>query len=408
MNRIAYFVIAIWIIFSIKAHSQGGSTYSIFGIGEVIHNTSAIYDAIGTTAIAIPMDNGINLVNPALWGKLTQTRIRAGYRFNQHLINSNNQLHWQNNGKVHTILYGLSVDTSRGFSIAFGFNPYSTVNYYISKKNTVGIDDYSLSVEELYQGSGGISQIFVGSSFRPAKNLFVGASIFGDFGTINSSIRTLAYGANASSSYIEKTDYFIGAGYRFGIFSEHIPNLGIGAFIETRNKTKLNTEEFYVYELTLDTTFKTESKINLPKSFGLGVSYKFGRTSIGIDFVEMDFAQVNYNLGLRAKFGKEHKISFGISRTRNPDYFAPFWDRITLNAGTYWKSHYLKLDNSKINEYAITFGFDSQIVGSAFLSAAFVFGAKIPELSSLPREYFGRMILEISIGETWFVPFRRD
>ncbi|MFN3307383.1 MAG: hypothetical protein ACK42Z_09405, partial [Candidatus Kapaibacteriota bacterium] len=63
---------------------------------------------------------------------------------------------------------------------------------------------------------------------------------------------------------------------------------------------------------------------------------------------------------------------------------------------------------STINEYAFSFGFEFPIVGSAMLNSGFVFGARIPPVNNLPKEYFGRMILEITLGETWFVPFRRQ
>jgi hypothetical protein len=81
---------------------------------------------------------------------------------------------------------------------------------------------------------------------------------------------------------------------------------------------------------------------------------------------------------------------------------------MTYNFGSYYKYLYPRIDGGKINEYALSFGFEFPIVGSAAINAGFVFGARIPQASSLQKEYFGRMILEITLGETWFVPFRRE
>lgn len=389
--------------------AQGGSTYSIFGIGDIIYNSSAVYDGLGTTAIAVPSEHSINLLNPALWGKLTQTRIRGGYRFNQNLIKNEGNRLFQNNGKVDAILYGFAIDTSIGASIAFGFNTYSTVNYFIARNLSVSMDDYSLTVKDVYQGSGGISQFFLGASYRPFNWFYFGTSIIADIGTINASIKTYVRGANAASAYTDKTDYFVGIGFRTGALLELDNQFRVGSTIEFHSPpTKLTRNTRYIYELTIDTTFETNETIRLPLTFGIGASFLSGKFLFASDLIFQDFSKLNYNLGPRANFGTQTKISFGISRIRNKSYFASFTDKITYNFGVYYKKLYVEIDKNSIREFAGSFGFEIPIVGSAIFNAGFVFGARLPSANSLPKEYFGRMILEFSLGERWFVPFRRD
>lgn len=387
--------------------SQGGSTYSIFGIGDLIHNSSAVYDGLSETAIAVPSEHSINLVNPALWGKLTKSRIRGGYRFNQNLItNSQNRL-YQNNGKVDALLYALAIDTSTGSSIVFGFNSYSTVNYLIAQNSTVSIADYELNVKDVYQGSGGISQAFFGASYRPINWLYIGALLSADFGTINTTANTYVYGTNASSAYTEKTDYFIGMGFRIGTLLELSNQIRFGAFIENHSPTKYTRSTHYIYELSIDTTFETSDKIHLPLAFGLGASVIIEKFLLCSDFKIYDFSNLTYNRSPRTKFKPESRFSVGLSRLPNKSLYAPFADRIAYNFGLYYKSLYVEIDNHSISEFGGSFGFEIPIVGSAIFDAGFVFGRRLPSLSSLPSEYFGKMILEISLGERWFVPFRR-
>ncbi|MCX7909851.1 MAG: hypothetical protein N2560_10120 [Ignavibacteria bacterium] len=396
------------LIISYNTFSQGGSNFSIYGIGDIMHNSSAVYDALGGCAIAIPKENSINLVNPALWGFLSQTRIRAGYRFNQNLVQTENAHLWQNNGKVDGITYGLAVDTSKGFSIVFGFNTFSTVNYYISKKVEVSIDDYVLHGNNYYQGSGGISQGFLGVSFRPVDFLYLGAAVVTNFGTINTYNRTLVWGSYASSAITEKNDYFVGLGLRTGLLFQPFQNSYFGFFYEANNKTSVKTYTQYSYELTLDTTFESQTKVDMPNSFGLGFSYKIGRTFFTTEYSSRDFKKMNYNLAPRTTLDKEQKFAFGISYLGSKSIFTSYSNRITYNFGTYFKQLYPRVDGKKIDEYALSFGFEFPIVGSAMFNAGFVFGARKPEINTLPTEYFGRMILEITLGETWFVPFRRE
>lgn len=406
-NKFA-FLVFLFAISSSIAISQGGSNFSIYGIGDIIHNSSAVFDALGGCAVAVPKDNSINLVNPALWGFLKQTRIRAGYRFNQNLVQTEGASLWQNNGKVDGILYGLAVDTSRGFSIVFGFNPYSTVNYYISKPVEVVIDDYVLKGNNYYLGSGGLTQAFLGFSFQPFDALFLGISGVTNFGTIQRYNRTLVSGNYASSAITEENDYFSGFGFRFGTLIRPLSQFYIGLAYELNNRITLKRNSTYIYELTLDTTFETESKFDMPSSFGLGVSYKFGRTLLTSEFTTRDFSKMSYNIGPRAKLDNEFKIAFGLSRLGSKSTFTSYTNRMTYNIGAYYKKLYPILDGSVINEYAFSFGFEFPIVGSAMFNSGFVFGARIPIINSLPKEYFGRMILEITLGETWFVPFKRE
>jgi len=398
----------IFLFSEFNGYAQGGSNYSIYGFGDIIHNSSAVYDALGGSAIAVPKENSINLLNPAMWGFISQTRIRAGYRFNQNLVQTENSHLFQNNGKVDGISYALAIDTAKGASIVFGFNTYTTVNYLISKKSIVEIEGYQLYVDNQYQGSGGLSQAFIGASFRPISFLYLGASLLGNFGTINSYNRTLVTGSYASSAITERNDYFLGMGFRFGLAVKPLENLLIGWFTETHHKANLKSYIRNYYELTLDTTFTTESKAEIPTAYGFGFSYRNGRTLITADFVQRDFKKVAYNLPPRVEFQAEPKVSVGVSFLGSRSLFASFAQRTTYNLGAYYKRLYAKIDGNSIDEYAFTFGFEFPIVGSATLNAGFVFGGRIPQISQLPKEYFGRMILEITLGETWFVPFRRE
>lgn len=409
MKNLLLFFLSLLFFVSLKAFAQGGSNFSIYGIGDIMHNSSGVYDGLGSCAIAVPKENSINLVNPALWGFLSQTRIRAGYRFNQNLVKAENSRLLQNNGKVDGIIYGLAVDTGRGFSIVFGFNAYSTVNYYISKKIEVVIDDYVLHGNNYYQGSGGITQGFLGLSFRPFDFLYLGGTLLTNFGTINTYNRTLVWGNYASSAITEKNDYFVGMGYRFGLLVEPLNNAFVGLFYENNNKAKIKSYSQHIYELSLDTTFESESKVDMPSSFGLGLSYRIGRTLLASELSYSDFSKMKYNIGPRTNLGKESKFAFGISYLGSKSVFTSFSNKVTYNVGGYIKQLYPKLDGGNINEYAFTFGFEFPIVGSGtMLNSGFVFGARIPQVVGLPSEYFGRMILEITLGETWFVPFRRE
>ena len=94
-------IIAVVIVFSsCMAYAQGGSNYSIFGIGDIRRSVSSAYDGLGGTQIAVTSSYAVNLLNPAAWGALESTRLQGGFRFNQQSISNGSTSADQNNGKL--------------------------------------------------------------------------------------------------------------------------------------------------------------------------------------------------------------------------------------------------------------------------------------------------------------------
>ena len=55
-----------------------------------------------------------------------------------------------------------------------------------------------------------------------------------------------------------------------------------------------------------------------------------------------------------------------------------------------------------------TFGFSAPFGKSSIFDFALVFGVRGEVNSPLVQEYFGRFYFNVSIGEEWFVPFKRE
>ena len=92
-------IVILFILTNAALFSQGGSNYSIFGVGELNYVNGAKYDALGGTSVAFPHATGINLSNPAMWSENEDTRIQLGYKFNQSLVSNQNQDLYQNNNQ---------------------------------------------------------------------------------------------------------------------------------------------------------------------------------------------------------------------------------------------------------------------------------------------------------------------
>ncbi len=404
----AIILLTVFVLFSLASFGQGGSNYSIFGIGDIISNVSSTYDGIAGTSIAIPSDYAINTRNPAMWSLVTTTRLQAGYHFNQNVIQNDKLTLWQNNGKASGILGIFSVDTAMGLSFSFGVHPYSSVNYLLTTPFEVDADGVKLSGTTTYQGNGGLSLGYLGGSVNLMQDLSIGAEIFGSFGFINTSNYTTIAEPNSYPSQNSISDNLYGYGLKGGLYYNVGKGLSLGAIFETHNSLTVDrTTKYYSYSLK-DTSFSKSFDMAIPLSYGFGASYVTGKFLFGADLSMQDFSNFNYQKDAKTKFRNNMLYSFGVSRVGNRSPFAPIMDKIAYNLGFGYKQLYYSVNNIDINEYFGSIGFEIPISTGTMLNAAFQIGSRGTTDSKLVKENFGRFTIDISIGETWFKPFKRE
>ncbi len=398
----------VFIVLSTPLFSQGGSNYSIFGVGELNHVNGAKYDALGGTSVAFPHSTGINLSNPAMWSENTDTRIQLGYKFNQSLVSNSNQDLYQNNGGLDGLLTLFNLDTAMGASVSMGFYSYTNINSLISTPVTVTANGETLSGVTIYEASGGITRVYFGFSIKPIDMLAIGAQIFGNTGLIQNSAQSVFNEANSFATYTEAKDGLGGTGFRFGLMLEPINNLRFGAYFEPSSSLSVDNELTFGSGLIDDTTFTSNANYDLPSNLGLGVSYETGKFIFGLDFNTSDYSSFQYNKYDNVQYSTYNSYSLGIHRVGNNSPNAKGLDSWGYSLGANIKNHYFQVNGVAIDEFSGSFGFTIPIRGTAELDAAISFGQRGTTDSGLIKESFGRLSVNISIGDTWFQPFNRS
>jgi hypothetical protein len=388
--------------------AQGGSNYTIFGIGDLYDNSSAGYVGLGGTCAAMPSETSINPLNPALWSTVTTTRLQAGYIFNQEIVNSNQQTVRQNNGKINGIKGLFCIDTSLGITVGFGLTPYTSVNYLIAKPFTVSKEGISIDGLETYEGTGGISQAYLGGSIRLFNSLALGVSAFAAFGNVGNSVVTELYDVNSTATFTDQLDNYTGYGFRGGMYFNGIPNLGIGAYIENHQPYKVQRMIDFRSQLLGDSITGYNLGLTIPTLYGAGISYTIGKVLIGADYSIQDFSNLNYQSNPGTKFKQYKHWSLGVSRLGSKSPGSNVYDKTTYNIGAGYNELYYSILGKDMNEYFGSFGVQVPLIGTAMLDAAIQIGTRGTKDNGLLQEYFGRLVIDVSIGETWFKPFHRE
>ncbi|MBC8125328.1 MAG: hypothetical protein H7X70_06305 [Candidatus Kapabacteria bacterium] len=396
------------LLFPLCTFAQGGSNYSSIGFGDLRRSVGALYDGMAGTSIAMPSDHGINTVNPALLGMSVYTRLQAGYRFNQNLINDNGASLKQNNGELDGLMVLFAVDTARGFGISFGVLPYSSVNYLVQRNFSTDIDGTPLTGRSVQSGTGGTSSLQLAASARLGAFYF-GLSVQTLFGLITLADNIFVDGFNERVRSTTSND-IRGVLLRGGVYYKASPTLSLGAFVSGGPSASLSTSYrtagVFSGNTYFDSTIAVESNTQLPFGVGLGASLQDGRSTFGVDLEFTDFSGITIPLPVGAEYVPSLRATFGYNR-QAAQYAQTFGEKLGLRAGAGFQRQYYSYKGADVNEFFASGGIDFPLGASATVDAALQGGYRGPSGGSL-YDYFMRFTLTVSIGETWFKPFARD
>ncbi|HRP02457.1 MAG TPA: hypothetical protein PLE30_07415 [Candidatus Kapabacteria bacterium] len=403
-------VIFLFLLSSHLIFSQGGSNYSIIGIGDINYDVNASYSGLAGTSIAFPAETSINFRNPAMWSLVNSTRLQAGYKFSQHInSNSSDNSVWQNNANLTGFSALFAIDTNHGISASIGIVPFTSINYLTSTKINQNINGMDLIGTNTYQGKGGITQAYLGLSTKIVDEIAIGATIYTNFGKVNNSLTTAFTNDPYLFEYSNlKDDYFSGIGYKAGLLIKPFANLSIGYFVDYNKQLQVESSYIFSSPLIGDTSFSRSNDYEFPISQGFGLSYLSGVFLFGADFSFQDFTNFQFNKGSNSSFTDSWQFSFGVNRFGNNSINAKTLDKVSYKFGVAARKLYYTVYDNNIMEYALNVGALIPFSESFNTDIGISFGSRTSAQAGMLSEYFMKFSVDLSIGEVWFIPFKRE
>ncbi len=403
--------IILFVFLSINIFASGGSIYSRFGKGDVSNFYFARQMAIGGGGASLIGSNNIFVYNPASIAGIKLTRVETGLRSYGNNLTTNTQSVYYSKTLFSGFAMALPIERSLGIAVSFGIVPFTNVNYAVKQSitNSIG-DDYNLTLE----GSGGISKIFLGTSYRLPFGWLLGAQYEYYFGKIDYTSKLVF---SETSSYknagFTNSNGHHGMGANFGLISndmssifgsESISDFRIGAFFN------------YFANLHTDSTFTAiasdgrldvengSALTKIPYKIGIGASIKFSKAYLfTLDFLYQPWSQYEIS-GIRSVNLTDYtKYSLGFEYKNNYSRNLNFWERIALRAGLSYENTQYTFNGEGINQYAIHAGVGIPVTFSNNLDIGFMAGVRGTKSNNLIKEYFYKLDVSVSFGELWFV-----
>ncbi|GJM59697.1 MULTISPECIES: hypothetical protein [Persicobacter] len=453
-NRYSLFglILFCW-FFAADLKAQVAQTpYSSLGVGNLMPQGYVSNLGKGGVGIASSAPWFINNLNPALLANNTSTLIEVGGFYEGRKVEDGEFSQYSSTGNLSYISIAFPVMFNR-WTMNFGFNPYSAVNYRINQ-GTVGVMDgpmapdgspYIYKSREL-RGDGGLRSAYWANGVRLNKNFSLGikASYLFGFYTreqisryyderafdLDPDIAEEAFAFNYLTAYqnvIEVSDFSFQLGGRYKGKLAEKTYINVGATYDFRADLSGNNEvvlerrvstenpydeQVFRQQISNDPDFETI----IPAKLGLGVSlekdYKY---SIAVDFTQQDWSAYASHIESSTNavsMGNSYRVAVGGEYI--PDFFSVrnYLSRVAYRAGFFYEqTPYLMVDanggTTSVTNMAVSAGATFPI-GYNSLSLAGVAGVRDAAVEGAFRETYFQLSVGVTFSERWFIRRKYD
>jgi hypothetical protein len=435
--------ISYWLLAncSLSAQTSDVSPYSRYGLGDLNNQPGAMGFSMGETGNALHNQVNppffINLKNPASYcyysiipadstekSTIKMATFEAGLIDNDIRLSSQGITSTSNNGYFGYAAFAFPV--SKRVGAGFGIVPFSSVGYII---NTTTYANNIGTMTNEYSGAGGINRIYTGLGYKPFKWLSLGANLNYIFGTI-ANTEDLIYPTNLqdfNSERVETTSIhdFYGS---YGIMLDLLPknakewyltlgcDFSLSAPISvTYNLLEASTSNGFTGNYYNDTIVDSGAagKLRIPMMIGGGIAIGRGdKWCFTADFDYGDWSKFNYfsteetlanswHAGAGFQFVPRRQTDPGIE-----SYFSVIRYRIGFSVS----QSYLNIDNTPVNDYAISLGLacplgrfkDLSRGEASVLNLGVQFGQMGTTSNNLLQEQYVKILFSFTFNSRWF------
>lgn len=428
-KRINYITAILVLVcgFGAQAQVTTSSPYSRYGLGNIKGSLLPQFRAMGGISTAVGKVTGfnnINMQNPASYGTINLTTLDIG--MSASIINLSRGSTSESSFNSTFSHLAIAAPVTRRSALSFGILPYSDLGY--SYKNTTKVD--TTSVDQLYEGEGGLSKAYLGYGYRFGDHLRIGGNIEYIFGNLQTTRATEFASVGALNAKLQNKNsvgglnYSYGIQYDFNVGKKTVVTLGYSG--STSGKVN-STQSFYATQYTRDqsgnenTAIDTLSSINNGKSnLTLPLTHNFGiaiqqndKWLIGADFRMSKWSKTsinNVNQGLQDSWG----ASLGGQWTPDAYSYNSYIKRIDYRLGVSYDKTYIQVNNQDIKQMGASLGFGFPLPtatgGTAFYKINFTteVGQRGTLNNGLVKEQYINFHLGFTLNDTWFRKYRVD
>ena len=380
---------------------------------------------MGGASLASRNNQQINMANPASYTSVDSLSFLFEFGVFGKFSQFSNDIATINASDINFRYFALNFQITNWMATSLGLTPYSDVGYNVEvTENVSNVGD----VRYNYFGEGSLSKAYLGVAVEPIPNISVGANLNYMFGTLN---------RNAEVYFLEHADYYSIQKYEAMRMRDFNLNFGVQATLPLKENQHLvlaavleNQPKFAGFYSDLNSKYLTytvgsstnsdrdtlnfqneeKSHIQLPLSYGFGVSYvKENILEVNLDYFHQAWSKAKF-------FGSVNPIltdldKFAVGAEWIPDRFSirSYVNRIAYRAGIKYEKSYLMLNNQQINDFGISFGVGLPVYRSnSTINVSAELGKRGTKDNNLVLENYAKINLSVNLYDLWFIQRRFD
>lgn len=395
----------------------GGSSYSRYGIGDILYYGDSRLYAMSGTGIALIDDGFINGLNPAGLVRISSARFTGGFEYSRFSSKDESGTAIYSIGKLQGLAFAFPISKENGIVLSAEATPYSMVSYAIS--SSIYDSSTGLTHNQTFYGSGGLSYLGLGLSVSPFETFHIGTRLNYMYGRTRQ--YQTAYFDNPSyvAPAFDRSTFFSGFTFTIGSIYEGVGksldvpffnDLSVGLTITT--SASLDADENRIYPGAAyrgyDSTVISHGSMELPVTIGLGIAYlhKDRYRFLG-DFVFEKWESTKYFGDYQAEIRNSYRTSVGfeVAPLKGAD---TYWKHIFYRAGFAYHSTYYKIHGIGINEILLSSGVGLPIGPESQLNIGVQIGIRGSTENRLQKDTIFRLSVAISASELWFQKYEEE
>lgn len=388
---------------------NGGSIYSIFGLGDLNYSSSNRTDGMGIMGIGL-YGNYTNSMNPAAWTRIQSTIFTSKFNLENIRSTDGTDKAERTYGNFEGFNLSIPLNKGNGWIFDLGVNNYSLVNYDAKFSGSTLGENYT----QTYSGNGGLNKLSLGFSYIIFRHFSFGAQFNYAFGNINKSLSidfensALTDTRNTSANTVSGF-YFTGGllFHGFGkIFkNKKLDNLVIGGFVSTPTKFNSSLSGRFIRSVdNTDSLSLSEGKLEIPLAFGIGISNEFGnKLTVAADLYMQQWDNYKYYDVHPAEIKNNMRVGLGFEYTPSKKLEDSWFSRVSYRLGGSYTVDYLKLNNEDINAIGLSAGLSLPISQFNSLDLYFKYNIRGKSTNGLIKDEIFRVGASVKIGELWFL-----
>jgi hypothetical protein len=408
---------------SVSGQKKVNSPFSRYNLGDLEPAGSFRMIGMGGTGTALRDNSSIYFNNPASYSSIDTNSFifDFGVDYGLNIISDGSSHHQSGDLNFDHLMMGFPV--GKRFGVATGFYNMSNIYYKITETVNKGDPDYDPiagAYASSHNGSGGLTNFFLGSGIDITKYISAGVNMTLLFGNL---LRTTEldfadlynvyhnnltekhqlagihfdYGVQLNAPL--KKDYFLNAGASFSA----------GSYYKSRFESFSSRFTAYGGTDTLEYFADSTSKAHLPGTLraGLAIGQK-NKFVVGIDYISTKWTNARFH-GSENYLGDTRTLLFGAEYI--PEKFSnySFLKRMEYRIGGHIGNNYLVLDGIQVKEYGMSCGLGIPMRILSKTNLFFDFTRKSYEGTSFSHyENYFTMGISLNLYDLWFIKRKYD